>query len=140
MKGIMSVMLGLVLFAGPSIVRADMDHKGHKHDQTEKEMQGDACQKHCSGMQLRSEVEALEKELKQVQSTGGKLIEIENRKVQLRKHIAQHQEELKDLQGRLDGKMGAEKAAMYQCSMKCTAPQDKPGRCPKCGMNMEKMK
>lgn len=32
------------------------------------------------------------------------------------------------------------KAAMYECPMKCTAPQDKPGRCPKCGMNLEQLK
>ena len=144
MKGIMSAMLGLALFAGPSIVRAEMDHKDHKHDQTGKAMQGDACQKHCSGMQLRGEVEALEKELKQVQSSGGKLIEVENKKEKLRMHIAQHQAELNNLQAKLDGKsagsMGSEKMAMYQCPMKCTAPQEKPGKCPKCGMNMEKMK
>lgn len=137
MKGIIPVtLMGMALLVGPSILRADADHK-HDHKDT---TVGDSCQKHCDSMQLQSEVEALEKELKQAQSSGGKLIEVENRKVQLRKHIAQHQQELKDLQVRLDGKMGAEKAAMYQCPMKCTAPQNKPGKCPKCGMNMEKVK
>lgn len=34
-------------------------------------------------------------------------------------------------------KLGSVKMTMYECPMKCAAPQDKPGRCPKCGMNME---
>jgi len=29
-----------------------------------------------------------------------------------------------------------EEMAMYQCPMKCAAPQEKPGKCPKCGMTM----
>lgn len=27
----------------------------------------------------------------------------------------------------------------YQCPMKCTGPVAEPGKCPKCGMNMEKV-
>lgn len=34
-------------------------------------------------------------------------------------------------------KSGMKKMTMYQCPMKCTAPQDKPGKCPACGMNLE---
>lgn len=34
---------------------------------------------------------------------------------------------------------GIKKVAMYQCPMKDSSPQDKPGKCPKCGMSMEKM-
>jgi hypothetical protein len=30
-------------------------------------------------------------------------------------------------------------AEMYQCPMKCAPAQDKPGRCPVCGMAMEKL-
>lgn len=133
----MSALLGLAILIGPSALKAEM---GHKHE-TGKATQGAACQKRCSAMQLQGEVEALEKELKQVQATGGKQIEIENKKAKLRKHIAQHQADLNDLQARLEGKStkspGAKEMAMYQCPMKCTAPSDKPGRCPKCGMNME---
>jgi uncharacterized protein (DUF342 family) len=138
----MTVMLvGVALLFGPSVLRADADHM---HDHKAATMKGDSCQMHCNSMQLQSEVETLEKELKQVQSSGGKLIEVENKKAKLRKHIEQHQAELKDLQSRLDGKsagaVSGEKVAMYQCPMKCAAPQDKPGKCPKCGMSMEKVK
>lgn len=31
------------------------------------------------------------------------------------------------------------KTVMYQCPMKDSSPQNKPGKCPKCGMSMEKM-
>lgn len=33
---------------------------------------------------------------------------------------------------------GVKKMAMYQCPMKDSSPQNKPGKCPKCGMNLEK--
>lgn len=32
------------------------------------------------------------------------------------------------------------KQAMYQCPMKCSPPQNKPGNCSVCGMKLEKMK
>lgn len=143
MQRIMSAALGLALLVGPSVVRAE-DHKGHKHDQAGKAMQGDSCQKHCSGMQLRGEVDALEKELKQVQASGGKLIEVNNKKEAIKKHIAQHQAELNDLQARVDGKSvgstGSESMAMYHCPMHPNQKSDKQGKCPECGMKMEKVK
>ena len=38
----------------------------------------------------------------------------------------------------MDGMHGSK--AMHQCPMHPNHKSDKPGRCPKCGMNMEKMK
>lgn len=100
---------------------------------------GDACQKHCNSMQLQGEVESLEKELKQTKTSGGKLIEVENKKAALRKHIAQHKTELDNLQARLDGKgTGMSAKAAYHCPMHPEVTSDKAGRCSKCGMNLEK--
>ncbi|MFH1230141.1 MAG: heavy metal-binding domain-containing protein [Planctomycetota bacterium] len=39
-----------------------------------------------------------------------------------------------------DQKKSTEKKALYKCPMGCVEPQDKPGKCSKCGMNLEKMK
>ena len=103
---------------------------------------GDHCQKHCNAIQLQNEVESLEKELKQSKASGSKLIEAENKKAELRKHIAQHQTELNNLQARLDGnptgRSGKETKAMYHCPMHPEVTSDKPGKCSKCGMNLEK--
>lgn len=132
-------LLGAAIGLGVSLpARAEMDHKH------EAKLKGDMCEKHCNAMQLRGEVESLEKELKQAQASGGKLIEVENKKEQVRKHIAQHQAELNDLQARLNGKSmgtsGKETKAMYYCPMHPNQKSDKPAKCSECGMNMEKMK
>lgn len=39
-----------------------------------------------------------------------------------------------------DKKSSGEEKAMYVCPMGCIEPTDKPGKCPKCGMNLEKKK
>lgn len=39
-----------------------------------------------------------------------------------------------------DQKKSIEEKAVYICPMGCIAPVDKPGKCPKCGMNLEKKK
>lgn len=133
-------MLASMAFLIGNPLHAD-DMKMDKMDKSDMDKSA-YCKKHCNAEALRSEVDGLEKELKQVQASGGKLIEVENKKEQIRKHIAQHQAELKDLQARLDGmddkSSKTETKTMYKCAMDGTM-SDKPGKCPKCGMNMEKV-
>jgi hypothetical protein len=38
------------------------------------------------------------------------------------------------------GQSNAPKMTMYQCPMKDSEPQDKPGKCSKCGMKLEPVK
>lgn len=42
--------------------------------------------------------------------------------------------------GRMTPSAPSPKMTMYQCPMKDSDPQGKPGKCPKCGMNMEPIK
>ena len=126
MRGTLAFLLGAALLAIPAAVEA--------HDDSE------FCKKGCSSAALRKEVESLEKELK-ASNPGLKTSEVEAKRERVRRHLAQHQAELVALQEHVDGpEANAAGQVAYACPMHPEVTSDKPGKCSKCGMNLEKKK
>ncbi len=97
-KGLLAGILGVALLAGWPLMAAE-DHS---------KMSAEYCTKHCNATQLRKEVKSLETAIAADRAaiksggSGEKVATLMSRKEQVKKHLAQHEKELQDLQAEAD--------------------------------------